>query len=84
MLQAIFGFISTIFGWLGNLLPDSPFADIVQVTDQLVLGISWLNWLLPINEMLVTLFLWIAACVAITAVRIALDVTADISGKVAG
>lgn len=84
MLQAIFGFISTIFGWLGNLLPDSPFDGIVQVTDQLTLGISWLNWLLPISEMLVTLFLWIAACVAITAVRVALDVTADIGGKVAG
>lgn len=84
MLQAIFGFISTIFGWLGNLLPDSPFDGVVQVTDNLVLGISWLNWLLPISDMLVSLFLWIGACVAITAVRVALDVTADIGGKVAG
>lgn len=84
MLQAIFDLISTVFGWLGNLLPDSPFADVVQVTSDLSLGLSWLNWIFPISDMLVILFLWIAACAAITAVRVALDVTADIGGKVAG
>lgn len=84
MLQALFGFVGTIFGWLGNLLPDSPFANYVQVTDQMSLGLSWLNWLIPINEMLVILALWIAACAAITAVRFALDITGILGGKVSG
>lgn len=84
MLQALFGFVGTIFGWLGNLLPDSPFANYVQVTEQMSLGLSWLNWLIPINEMLVILALWIAACAAITAVRLALDITGILGGKVSG
>ena len=82
MLQAIMGFLGTIFGWLGNLLPDSPLREVATVTQDMALGISWLNWLVPISDMLVILFLWIAACVAITAVRVALDVTGDLAGKV--
>lgn len=84
MLQAILGLFNTIFGFLGNLLPDSPFTDMVQVNDQLILGISWLNWLVPINEMLAMMVVWLGACVAVVAVRVALDVTGSIGGKVSG
>lgn len=84
MLQALFGFVSTIFGWLSNLLPDSPFANFAHVTDQMSLGLSWLNWLIPMNEMLAILAIWITACAAITAVRFALDITGILGGKVSG
>ena len=71
-----------MFGFLDGLLPDSPFADAFQVTQQMSLGIGWLNWLMPIGEMLVIMSLWIAACLAITAIRVALEVTSDVGGKV--
>lgn len=82
MLQTLTSLLATVFGFLDGLLPDSPFADAFQVTQQMSLGIGWLNWLMPIGEMLVIMSLWIAACLAITAIRVALEVTSDVGGKV--
>lgn len=84
MLQGLFTFLGTIFGWLDNLLPDSPLAGLVETSQNLSLGISWLNWLVPINEMLALLAIWIAACAAVTAVRVAMDITGGLAGKVVG
>ena len=75
MLSGFLQLIGTIFDWLNGLLPDSPFADALQVTQDMTLGLSWLNWVLPISEMLVMLALWIAAMAAVTAVKVALSVT---------
>lgn len=84
MLSAIAGLLSTVFGWLGSLLPTSPLRDYAVAADNLRLGLAWLNWLLPISEMLVMLALWVAALAAFTAVKIALGVTSSVGGKVAG
>lgn len=84
MLQGLFTFLGQIFGWLDTLLPDSPLTDLVSASNDIALGISWLNWIFPINEMLALLAIWIAACAAITAVRVALDLTGDVAGKVVG
>ena len=83
MLSGFLQLIGTIFDWLNGLLPDSPFADALQVTQDMTLGLSWLNWVLPISEMLVMLALWIAAMAAVTAVKVALSVTSSVGGKVA-
>lgn len=84
MLQGLLTFLGTIFGWLDSLLPNSPLAGLVQTSQNLSLGISWLNWLFPINDMLALLAIWIAACAAITAVRVAFDITGGLAGKVIG
>ena len=84
MLDAFLGLVGIVFGWLGGLLPDSPFADAVTVTDDLRLGLAWLNWIFPVSEALLMLVAWIAAMAAVTAVKIALRVTSDVGGKVAG
>ena len=83
MLSGFLQLLGTIFSWLNGLLPDSPFADAVQVTQDMTLGLSWLNWILPISEMLVMLALWIAAMAAVTAVKVALSVSSSVGGKVA-
>lgn len=84
MLDAFLGLLGTVFGWLGGLLPDSPFAQWQVVTEDLHLGIGWLNWIFPFSEALLMLAAWIAAMAAVTAVKIALRVTSDVGGKVAG
>lgn len=84
MLSALLGVFGTIFGWLGNLLPDSPLRGFAVATEQMQLGLSWLNWFLPISEMLVMLGLWIAALLVVTAVKVALRTVGGIGGKVAG
>lgn len=84
MLEAILSLFNSIFGILNGLLPDSPFTDLVQVNEQLLLGLGWLNWLLPLSEMLAMMVVWLGVCVVVVAVRTALDVTANIGGKVSG
>lgn len=82
MLSGLLSLLGTLFGWLGDLLPDSPFAAWMQVTDDLVLGLGWLNWVLPLGEMLTMLSLWIAAMLAVTAFKIGMDTMGHIAGKV--
>lgn len=84
MLSGILGLLGTIFGWLGGLLPDSPLTDYAQVTQDMQLGLAWLNWVVPISEMLVMLVLWMGVIAIVSAVKIALRTTSDIGGKVIG
>ena len=84
MLSAIAGLLSTVFGWVGGLLPDSPFTQYAVAADSLQLGLAWFNWFVPISEMLVMLGLWIAAMLAVTAVKVALRMTSSVGSKVAG
>jgi len=82
MLDILLGVVGTVFGWVGALFPASPFADYVQVTEDMQLGLAWLNWIFPIGEMLVLLMAWIAAMAVVTAVKVALEVTGGLGGKV--
>lgn len=84
MIDGFLTLLGTIFGWLGGLLPDSPLSGYAVVTEQMSLGLRWLNWFMPISEMLVMVAAWIAAMFAITAVKVALQVTSSVSGKVIG
>lgn len=84
MLSGFLGLLGTVFGWIGGLLPDSPLSGYVTVTDGMRLGLAWLNWFLPISDMLVALGLWIAAMALFTAVKVAFGMTANVGSKVAG
>lgn len=47
-----------------QLLPTSPFADLLtQLEGAELPGLAWLNWLVPIPELLELLTLWLAAIV---------------------
>lgn len=70
MLSILSSFFGTIFGWLAQLLPGSPFETAFNISEGWSLGLGWLNWFIPIDAMLVVLVGWIAAGVAITAARL--------------
>lgn len=84
MLSALLNLLGTVFGWLGGLLPDSPLSGFAVVTEDMRMGIAWLNWLVPMGEMLTALGLWIAAVALFTVIKQAFAITAGIGGKVAG
>lgn len=70
MLAAISGLLSTIFGAIASIFPQSPFADMFEVTSDLHLGLGWLNWFVPINTFIGILVAWIGLAVAVTAFRV--------------
>lgn len=70
MLSAILAFFGAVFGFLGGLLPESPFRQLLGVTEQLRMGISWLNYFVPIDTFVTMFGLWLAACVAYIALRV--------------
>ena len=41
MLDILLGVVGTVFGWVGALFPASPFANYVQVTQDMQLGLVW-------------------------------------------
>lgn len=70
MIAFISGLLHTIFGFFAGLLPDSPFQDMFEFTEQLSMGLGWLNWLFPVNECLVMFLAWLALMVAVLAARV--------------
>lgn len=72
MISAILGLLTGIVGWLVSHLPESPFTnlafgDIGGLTLGTMLG--WVNWLIPMQDMLALFMLWLVACVAFVAAR---------------
>ena len=84
MLDMVITFITTVFGWVGDLLPDSPFDSFFTVLDTMHTGIAWLNWLCPVGECLALATVWVVACVAVVVAENALDLTTKIAKKVVG
>lgn len=82
MIGAIFTIMAVIYGGLSSIFPESPFADMVQISQGMALGIGWLNWLVPFGEFLGMTVAWIGVAVVVTAGRAASKVLGDIAGKV--
>lgn len=68
MLDAILGFLSDLVGWLVGVLPASPFQGLVLGLsgDELV-WLGWLNWAVPVGDMLDLFILWLVAALAFAA-----------------
>ena len=84
MASAILTVFQSLFGWIGALLPSSPVAGWLVITDNMQLGLGWLNWFFPVQEMIVMLTAWITLLVGITALRMFLDAGGNIANKVSG
>lgn len=75
MLSIIGSLFNALFGLLASLLPDSPFGDYIETIGGMQQGLGWLNWLVPIHDFVVILFLWIAAGAIVAAVKFAISET---------
>lgn len=61
MISAILGLVHGFLGWLAGVLPDSPFASLLAGTESIATGIGWLNWFIPVSDLLVIFGLYLAA-----------------------
>ena len=80
MLSFLADLISGLLGFLNSFLPDSPFRDFLTSTESLQLGLGWLNWFVPIGQMLTFFALYLGLLVVWVGVRIAIGKTTQIAG----
>lgn len=72
MLAIINGLFGAIIGLLNSLLPGNPLDGMLQVSQDMALGLGWLNWLVPLQGMVAMSTIWLMACVAVVGVKLAL------------
>lgn len=73
MIDVILSFLDGILGFLNGLLPDSPFADIIASNEVMLNALGWLNWLVPISDLLGIFSVYLVALLAYQAASLALD-----------
>lgn len=84
LISFISGLINGILGFLGSFLPDSPIQDWIAGTESLQTALGWLNWVVPVQELIVIFLAWIALLVAWCGVRLALGKTVGIGKSLVG
>ena len=68
MLEFLANLWNGLIGFLGAVLPDSPFAN-MQLVGDVGMAMGWLNWVVPFGAMAALFALWIAAFVVYCVVR---------------
>lgn len=84
LLSVIFSFVSGILQFLNSALPDSPFQGLIQETDAVTLGLGWLNWLLPVGDMMAIFAAYLVVLLAYFAVTEVKDGLFDLKGALIG
>ena len=59
MLSWVLGVVSGICQFLGNVLPDSPFQSFIATADGIQTGLGYLNWLVPIGDLILIFAAWL-------------------------
>lgn len=59
MLKFIDTLLAGVCSFLATVLPDSPFASLMQPIEAVGLGLSWLNWFFPVGDCLTMMLVWL-------------------------
>lgn len=73
MIDIILSFLNGILGFLNGILPDSPFTDLIQGNETMLNALGWLNWLVPISDLLAIFSVYLVALLAFQTASLALD-----------
>lgn len=73
MIDAIFALLNGVLGLLNNVLPDSPFASLIEGNTTVMNALGWLNWFFPVGPCLAIFATWLGLLLAWTALDIFLD-----------
>lgn len=72
MLAFIVDLLGGLFGWLNSVLPLSPFQQLVDNFTAVGNGFHWLNWFVPIADMLSVFVAFLAVLIAWYVIHIVL------------
>lgn len=68
MLSFLMGLVRGIVGFLVSVLPVDPLLDSLTLVDEVRTGIGWLNFFIPVGDMLGIFTIWLGLLVLWTAV----------------
>lgn len=78
MLSFLSGLFSGIFGFFTSFLPDSPFATWATGATSINLGVAYLNWFIPVGDLVVIFTAYVALLAVWFAVKFIMSKTQDI------
>lgn len=61
MIAFLLNMVSGLLAWLSGVLPHSPFANMSLVLNGVADAIGWLNWVVPVGDMVALLGVWLVA-----------------------
>lgn len=64
MLSILLSLFGSLLSWLASVLPASPFASLSLSLSGVANALGWLNWVVPVGDMLTLFAAWLA-CVAV-------------------
>lgn len=64
MIALVLGIVKGVMGWLNDVLPNSPFDSLIAGNDAILQGIGWLNWFIPVADMLLIFAGYLAVLIA--------------------
>lgn len=73
MIDVVLELLNGVLGFLNGVLPDSPLQSLITNNEQIIDALGWLNWFVPISELLTIFGVYLVALVAWQAVDMALD-----------
>lgn len=61
MIAFLLKMVGGLFSWLASVLPVSPFSGLSLALGGLADALGWLNWVIPVGDMLALFLVWLAA-----------------------
>lgn len=79
MLSFLVTLLTNVINFLLSFLPASPVQQYINSFNSSALdtALGWLNWFVPVNDMLGLMSIWLLAIITYRAVQFALDNTID-------
>lgn len=72
MIDVVLELVNGILGFLNGVLPDSPFQGLIETNESVLTALGWLNWFVPVGQLLAIFAVYVAALLAWQAVDMAL------------
>lgn len=84
MIAFLLRMVGGLFSWLASVLPVSPFSGMSLALGGMADALGWLNWVVPVGDMLALFLVWLAAAVIWQVVQFVLKRFDGVLGKFGG
>lgn len=84
MIDVVLELVNGLLTLLNGILPSSPFSGLIESNENVITALGWLNWFVPISDLLVMFSAYLIALLAWQAVDMFLHGVSFAKAVVAG